>query len=256
MAAGHPLPQPVCMATRAIALLRKAIAPLLSAAPRKQTSRCRHCRHGHSTARGVRGTSSPQPRNTLRAVVIAAAGIAQRESCETPLPSSPRNTPRAVVIAAAGIAQCESCEAPLPSSPRQVNHVSRPVSGFCLEVALRDGHSSGAPIAQRLVQPTRAAAWDTLGATSKPAAPCAPIRFCSRWGLPCHLCCRARCALTAPFHPCCRGRTRFGGLLSVALSLGLPPAAVSRPPSIHGARTFLHRTQPCGTRQRPSGRLT
>ena len=48
-----------------------------------------------------------------------------------------------------------------------------------------------------------------------------------------------RCALTAPFHPCCHvsplraghasaGTVRFGGLLSVALSLGSPPAAVSR----------------------------
>ena len=41
----------------------------------------------------------------------------------------------------------------------------------------------------------------------------------------------ARCALTAPFHPylaeaACAARA--GGLFSVALSLGLPPAAVSR----------------------------
>lgn len=35
-----------------------------------------------------------------------------------------------------------------------------------------------------------------------------------------------RCALTAPFHPC-PGRNR-GGLLSVALSLGSPPAGVTR----------------------------
>src|SRR6185437_5148687 len=35
-----------------------------------------------------------------------------------------------------------------------------------------------------------------------------------------------RCALAAPFHPC-RDRGR-GGLLSVALSLGSPPPAVSR----------------------------
>src|SRR5690348_1669108 len=34
-----------------------------------------------------------------------------------------------------------------------------------------------------------------------------------------------RCALTAPFHPCHAGH---GGLLSVALSLGSPPPAVSR----------------------------
>src|SRR5262249_536870 len=34
--------------------------------------------------------------------------------------------------------------------------------------------------------------------------------------------------LTAPFHPYLCGRSRRGGLLSVALSLGSPPAAVSR----------------------------
>src|SRR5437764_6199645 len=38
----------------------------------------------------------------------------------------------------------------------------------------------------------------------------------------------ARCALTAPFHPCLDGLPRAGGLFSVALSLGSPPAAVSR----------------------------
>src|SRR5262245_16295790 len=38
----------------------------------------------------------------------------------------------------------------------------------------------------------------------------------------------ARCALTAPFHPCPCGLPRAGGLISVALSLGSPPAAVSR----------------------------
>ena len=38
----------------------------------------------------------------------------------------------------------------------------------------------------------------------------------------------ARCALTAPFHPCLCGLPRAGGLFSVALSLGSPPAAVSR----------------------------
>jgi len=55
----------------------------------------------------------------------------------------------------------------------------------------------------------------------------APIRSCSRWGLPCRNRCRlARCALTAPFHPC-RGTCR-GGLFSVALSLGSPPPGVTR----------------------------
>lgn len=40
----------------------------------------------------------------------------------------------------------------------------------------------------------------------------------------------ARCALTAPFHPSLRFRTEVrseGGLLSVALSLGLPPVGVT-----------------------------
>jgi len=40
----------------------------------------------------------------------------------------------------------------------------------------------------------------------------------------------ARCALTAPFHPCRRPprEAGAGGLLSVALSLGLPPPGVTR----------------------------
>ena len=40
----------------------------------------------------------------------------------------------------------------------------------------------------------------------------------------------ARCALTAPFHPCPRRPESrgVGGLLSVALSLGLPPPGVTR----------------------------
>jgi len=37
----------------------------------------------------------------------------------------------------------------------------------------------------------------------------------------------ARCALAAPFHPYLPAN-RVGGLLSVALSLGLPPAGVTR----------------------------
>ena len=54
----------------------------------------------------------------------------------------------------------------------------------------------------------------------------APIRSCSRWGLPCRSRCRSRGALLPP---------RFtltgacaGGLFSVALSLGSPPPGVTR----------------------------
>src|SRR5438552_17346840 len=37
-----------------------------------------------------------------------------------------------------------------------------------------------------------------------------------------------RCALTAPFQPCLVRRRTIGGLISVALSLGSPPADVVR----------------------------
>jgi hypothetical protein len=61
-----------------------------------------------------------------------------------------------------------------------------------------------------------------------------PIRFCSRRGLPCRPRCRGRGALLPhPFTLTGRHRhinvgARAGGLLSVALSLGSPPPAVSR----------------------------
>ncbi|CDX20409.1 hypothetical protein MPLA_1190089 [Mesorhizobium sp. ORS 3359] len=62
----------------------------------------------------------------------------------------------------------------------------------------------------------------------------------------------ARWALTPPFHPC-RGRSR-GGLLSVALSLGSPPPAVSRhrvsmEPGLSSPATFRF------SRARPPGQL-
>ena len=69
--------------------------------------------------------------------------------------------------------------------------------GSVWRVTLRDGHSSGAPLARRLEQPTRAAAGiepGTLGATPRTSR-AAPIRSCSRWGLPCRLRCRRRGAL-------------------------------------------------------------
>ena len=61
----------------------------------------------------------------------------------------------------------------------------------------------------------------------------------------------ARCALTAPFHPY-RRHEAGGGLLSVALSLGSPPPAVSR----HrvSVEPGLSSPDPKG-RRRPSGHL-
>ena len=54
----------------------------------------------------------------------------------------------------------------------------------------------------------------------------APIRFCSRRGLPCRRRCRRRGALLP--HPFTLADRKAGGLLSVALSLGSPPPDVIR----------------------------
>src|ERR1700761_4179780 len=55
----------------------------------------------------------------------------------------------------------------------------------------------------------------------------APIRSCSRWGLPCRFRYRSRGALLP--HPFTLAVPEgFGGLLSVALSLGSPPPGVTR----------------------------
>ena len=61
-------------------------------------------------------------------------------------------------------------------------------------------------------------------------SPAAPIRSCSRWGLPCRPCRQGRGALLPPrFTLACDGpKSGAGGLFSVALSLGSPPPAVSR----------------------------
>ena len=92
----------------------------------------------------------------------------------------------------------------------------------------RDDHSSGTPVAGRLKQPTRATGPRNRPRERLSAPRVAPIRFCSRRGLPCRRRCRRRGALLP--HPFTLTR-RFepaGGLLSVALSLGLPPPDVIR----------------------------
>jgi hypothetical protein len=95
---------------------------------------------------------------------------------------------------------------------------------------MRDGHSSGTPVAWRLKQPTR-----TAGSGHNPEArACAPlravpIRSCSRWGLPCRRRCRRRGALL-PHHftlTAANANSR-GGMFSVALSLGSHPPDVIR----------------------------
>src|SRR5690606_31105344 len=89
------------------------------------------------------------------------------------------------------------------------------------QLSLRDGHSSGSAVAGALVQPTRTTGPGT-GLEPKPRV--VPIWSCSRWGLPCDPCCQAPGALLP--HPFTLTGRRAGGLLSVALSLGSPPAAV------------------------------
>jgi len=77
--------------------------------------------------------------------------------------------------------------------------VCKPGSGWHADsVRIRDGHSSGTPVTRRLKQPTRTAG---SGPIPRPAALArerprtAPIRSCSRWGLPCRRRCRRRGAL-------------------------------------------------------------
>ncbi len=118
---------------------------------------------------------------------------------------------------------------------RAVQGARRPVSRV-LSTPSRawDGHSSGTRLAARLTRPTRATGLEhpcvtAIGLPRTPP-PAAPIRSCSRWGLPCRPRCRGRGALLphrftlagGGLPPCA------GGLFSVALSLGSPPPAVSR----------------------------
>ncbi len=82
--------------------------------------------------------------------------------------------------------------------------------------------------------------------------PAAPIRSCSRWGLPCRPCHQGRGALLPHRFTLTFGACASGGLFSVALSLGSPPPAVSRhriPVEPGLSSTSAKR------RQRPSNRL-
>ena len=71
------------------------------------------------------------------------------------------------------------------------------------------------------------------GGAARAAQRRAPMCSCSRWGLPSRASSpRPRCALTTPFHLCPRALRRTGSLISVALSLGSPPLAVSQHPTL------------------------
>jgi len=86
-------------------------------------------------------------------------------------------------------------------------------------------------------QPTRTIGLKTGWACTR----IVPIRFCSRWGLPCHRhCWRTRWALTPPFHPYFNHRSKwfvfcgtFPWVRVNAFPAGRYPASC-----FHGARTF------------------
>ena len=109
----------------------------------------------------------------------------------------------------------------------------------------------GRIVAARLVQPTRAARPET--ALRRLPAATAPIRSCSRWGLPCRSCCQARGGLLPhPFTlaPRFRRKPHARRFAFCGTFPGVAPAGRYPAPCFHGARTFLH-----PFRQRPSGRL-
>ena len=137
------------------------------------------------------------------------------------------------------------------SAERPYSHVSRPISRVLdgmRHVRMRDGHSSGTPVARRLKQPTR-----TAGSGHNPEARAyaplraVPIRSCSRWGLPCRRRCRRRGALL-PHHFTLTAananmprRYVFCGTVP-----GFAPAGCYPAPFVRGARTFPLR-QPFGS---------
>ena len=106
----------------------------------------------------------------------------------------------------------------------------------------RDGHSSGTPVARRIKQPTRMTGPDGPKAKSEDLRLCViPIRFCSRWGLPCRCRCRQRGALLPhrfTLTPTNTQRGR-GGLFSVALSLRTTRCAKPPPPDVIRHRSSM-----------------
>ena len=109
----------------------------------------------------------------------------------------------------------------------------------------RDGHSSGTAVAGRLEQPTQATIRRRIQGFLSRETPCvAPIRFCSRWGLPCRSCCHARGALLPHRFTLASRRFVFCGAFP-----GVAPAGSYPAPCLRGARTFLR----CESGGHPAG---
>jgi len=129
-------------------------------------------------------------------------------------------------------------EAGAKGSPsRRPYHVTKPVSRV-LYRSRGDGHSSGTRLAARLMQPTRAA--DLKADWSGLPLRAAPIRSCSRWGLPCRPCYQERGALLPHPFTLTLLRRGSGGRFAFCCTVpGVAPAGGYPAPCFHGARTFL-----------------
>ena len=118
-----------------------------------------------------------------------------------------------------------------------------------------DGHSSGTLVTERLLRPTRAAAWRLAWRIGPLRDACRsylvllPVGFSLPPPLP-----AARCALTAPFHPCLPpGMPETGWRCTFCGTFpGVAPAGGYPAPHLRGARTFL---SPRTGEERPSDRL-
>jgi len=145
---------------------------------------------------------------------------------------------------------------PAPSTylHRQTNYYSKIIRLKKCQTACKPGsvpanagddHSSGTPVARRLVRPTRMAAQKHACRAKRrhPYLVLLPVGFTVPLLLP-----AARCALTAPFHPYHPAGWRFAFCGTFP---GVTPAGYYPAPCSCGARTFLPRK-----RERPSSHLT
>src|SRR5258708_27233782 len=166
------------------------------------------------------------------------------------------------VVSGSGIRPAsETGGGPARFGARPPSRISRPVSRVLYGAGrspARNGHSSGTPVARRFEQPTRTAgpghrSWNAAAAGATLAFHTVPIRFCSRWGLPCRLRCRKRGALlphrftlTAappPYPPPLAGEGKGGGGPRRSVLCGtiprVAPAGRYPAPHVHLARPFL-----------------
>ena len=106
----------------------------------------------------------------------------------------------------------------------------------CKPGSVENGHSSGMCVTAHLEQPTRG----PRGPRVAERTACPPIWSCSGWGLPCRRCCQRRGALL-PHHFTLTAHAPqghgFGGMFSVALSVGSRPPGVTWHP-VHRSPDF------------------